>query len=165
MHGRTVYEFGCCIGAQGLECVRRGARVRAWEYNPAKVLGCQRLAKFLGLSPDQISFYQQDLRVWLSNPAAAQAFRQRFPPADLTICCAVDIYIPKDLRPELYRFLARASRRLCWFESNSGETREQLEEQFLRAGFQHVSYMGKCGHRHVFVAGTAALPVNSSLVR
>src|SRR5262249_16270422 len=61
MSGWTVYEFGCCIGALSLECVRRGAQVRAWEYSPEKVLGCRRLAQYLRLSPDQISFYQQDL--------------------------------------------------------------------------------------------------------
>ena len=41
----------------------------------------------------------------------------------------------------------------------------KLEEQLLKGGFQHVSYMGKCGHRHVFIARTSALPVNSSPVR
>lgn len=163
MRGWTVYEFGCCLGALSLECVRRGARVRAWDYHQAKVLGCQRLAERLKLSPDQVAFYQQDLIPWLRDAAAAQEFERRFPPADLTICCALNAYIPKSLRPQLYSFLARSTKDLCWFESNSHEPAELVVTELKRAGFSSVQHVGSDAHRQALVARTQAVPTIGEL--
>ena len=99
MQGWTVYEFGCCIGALSLECVRRGAHASAWEYNPSKVLGCQRLASFLRLSSQQVSFYQQDLIAWLKDPVAMAEFQLKFPPRGFDHLLCHGYVHPQDLAP------------------------------------------------------------------
>ena len=164
MAGWTVYEFGSCLGALTLECARRGARVRGWEYHPDKVRACRRLAAFLRVSAEQAQFFQQDIRTWLASPAARAKFERQFPAADLTICCAVDAYIPRHLRLELYRLLVRTSRHLCWFESNCGQTAAQLVPQLKRAGFPRVSHVGGSRHRQVFVCHTRGCRIDEEPV-
>lgn len=131
---RDVLEFGSNVGGLSFEIMKRGAkRLRGYEYNPERVLFCNRLSKKHGFNS---RFFQVDLNEMFPDTSA-----------EVVVCCAVDDYV--DDVQVFYNMLFDATEKIMLFECNvqSGQTIEETIEMLKIAGFTKVEHLGRgaCG--------------------
>jgi len=134
LEGVSVIEFGSNIGAISIELATRGCdSVIGFEYVPERVAVSNELAQYLGLS--NCVFRQADL-----NSFSAEEFLDRYKPADIVVCCAVDAYIHEP--DKLYYLLSVSCKSVCLFESNAKIGIDMLTEKLSAVGFDIVKNIG-----------------------
>nr|AEX63220.1 hypothetical protein mv_R1018 [Moumouvirus Monve] len=136
LSNKTVFDFGSNLGSLSFEAARRNAKsVIGFEFCEKRVDVCNRLAKFLEIE-NVTKFIKTDID---DETKDIDAFVQKYGIVDITFCCALDAYVNKE---KLYELVSKTTKDICYFETNSGISKEVFMDTMQNLGFKLVVPLG-----------------------